>query len=372
MDFGAMLQAMSGGGSKGFLTDMILPGASTALNQSLFGREDRISNRDYQFYQDLADSGNPREAARQNRFLEQVTPTNAAMYNQYQDATSGPDAVRRGLNIKTTADVAGMSPWELAGSGGSSPLPSPTIGNSRAPEGGAAGSFMSALTPLAVTKMNNETALKTTAMNNQTALQQTRLSTDQQKYATDTGKDIAVMTSNNGKVAISQTALNNAQAALTAANEANAWQNLTIADQNRWLEVIKTFAPLMGQTSVELPGYKSTSTNNTKDLIEIFTAVNSTTPDEARKLMAKIPADAFVRIRKDLDNVVELAIMAGSKLAVGSGKAFLGGITDIFNKPPEMENYSYGRTETINDQGKRTETVRESTSGKRPKPRRKR
>ena len=47
----------------------------------------RISNEDYQFNQDLLDSSNPREIARQGAFLEGLAPSQAKAYNTYQDTT---------------------------------------------------------------------------------------------------------------------------------------------------------------------------------------------------------------------------------------------------------------------------------------------
>lgn len=161
-----------GGGAQSAVSSFLNPIASAAgnsLTQALFGRQDRISNRDYQFYQDLADSGNPREIARQNEFLEGVTPTNIAQYNAYQDGTYQQDTDRQLDRIGDIGKATRMSPWELAGVGGATPLPSPDFGTSQGTGGGQTAQFLSQLTPLKIAEMNNQTQLATTAMNNQTA-----------------------------------------------------------------------------------------------------------------------------------------------------------------------------------------------------------
>lgn len=165
------------------LTDPIASGIGSEVSKAIFGRTDRLSNSDYQHMQNLADSGNPREIARQNQFLAGVTPQNAMSYNQYQDMTQPADTDRTIDRIQRTSTALGMSPWELTGTGGASPLPSPSMGPQQGT--GQAKEFMAQMTPLAVAKLGQETALKTTAMNNAT----------QEKIAgiqTGTQKDIAV------------------------------------------------------------------------------------------------------------------------------------------------------------------------------------
>ena len=73
--------------------DSLIGGAGQAAGGGLIGSllsafgKKRISNKDFLFYQDLADTGNRRDIARQNQYLAGVTPANADAYNQYQDMT---------------------------------------------------------------------------------------------------------------------------------------------------------------------------------------------------------------------------------------------------------------------------------------------
>lgn len=143
--------------------------AASVFNSLMSSGGDRISNKDYQFYQDLADSGNPREIKRQSNFLEGMAPAQANAYNTYENATYAQDTQRQVDRIKTTGEQLGMSPWEVTGAPGAAPLPSPYQQGNAGAGAQSAGQFLQALTPLKIAEMNNQTQLKATEMNNQTA-----------------------------------------------------------------------------------------------------------------------------------------------------------------------------------------------------------
>ena len=109
--------------------------------------EGRMSNEDYQFNQDLLDSSAPREAKRTNTiadittpneiknrgaFLEGVAPAEANAYNTKQDLTYAADTQRDIARTKAQSEQLGMSPWELKGQSGATPLPS--FGGTPAPQ----------------------------------------------------------------------------------------------------------------------------------------------------------------------------------------------------------------------------------------------
>lgn len=254
-------QAISGIGS--FLASAI-PSIFSSL---IGGQKDRISNRDFQFYQDLADSGNPREIARQNEFLKGVTPTNAAAYNQYQDMTQPQDTQRQIDRIMATAKGTGMSPWELNGGSAATPLPSAPLGPTEGTNQGA--QFLSQLTPLITAQMNNATALQTTAMNNDTAKSVTEMQTGTQVKTTgmqnETAKWVAnfAQTGPKAKVEMLNTA---ADTILKTAQSAN-----VLADT-------KLKGALTGQAHAQTDFLKGSTANlpSVRALNESSTALNLT------------------------------------------------------------------------------------------------
>lgn len=153
-------QQPSGGGS--MVSDIIALG-------SLFGpKQNVLDSRDFAASMDQADVNNTLNIARSNEFLSGVTPTNAAMYNQYQDATYNEETSRQITRIQRTADALGMSPWELQGNNLTTPIPSDMGGGGRA---NAAPQYMASVMPAAIASMQSKTQLAIARMNNETALQ---------------------------------------------------------------------------------------------------------------------------------------------------------------------------------------------------------
>lgn len=281
---------------------------NNALNSvwtSLMGG-DRISNRDFQFYQDLADSGNPREIARQNEFLAGTTGQKATSYNEYQDATYAQDSARQGQRINDIASSTGMSPWEVAGSSGAAPLPSPSFGGGSDQQ---SGNFLSQLGPLAIAKMNN-----------QTQLESVKMQTDAQKEiagkTNETSKVIANIQTNNGAIAVKETDLKAAQTALTAAQtsrttqeertsyamENHTWNQIEVANNQQLLNAIQTLANLLPTTNVDLGMLKTSKKEGYRQLMAL--AVSPTSPENARPNIAEairqMPKDQFDELTTDV------------------------------------------------------------------------
>ena len=184
-----------------------LSGTLAGATAGLFGKS-QVSNRDYQHQQNLLDSGNPREIRRQSAFLEGLAPSQGAAYNTIQDATYAQDTQRQTDRIQTMGDQLGMSPWEITGSPGANPLPSPT---GPAPQNNNA-QYMGALTQMAASANQSKTQLKIAAMNNDTALRQTQIQADTalatNAATNQTSKENVMVQTANGQVPFSQLSLN--------------------------------------------------------------------------------------------------------------------------------------------------------------------
>jgi len=302
--------------------------ANNSISQALFGRTDRISNRDYQFYQDLADSGNPREIRRQNEFLTGVTPTNAAAYNTYQDTTQPQDTARQVDRIKTMSSELGMSPWEITGTGGANPLPSSPLGPQQGR--GDASQFLGQLAPLQIAKMNNATQLQATKMNNETALKQTALQTGNGEQALAGIENTRQQTKN----------LISARE-LTVAQEALAQTQTAAAENNMYLDVIAKLAPLMGKTSVDIGGVlKSEQQNQLPELMRLYEALSNTQgtseiSDKIGGYIKDMNPDQFSRLKGDVSRAAKMVFQLGEETgsAIGSGVSkFLGNVGDATGK----------------------------------------
>lgn len=290
------------------VTQPIASGLGNSITQALFGRSDRISNRDYQFYQDLADSGNPREINRQNQFLSGVTPNNADNYNLYQDMTQPRDTQRQVDRINALSSGTGVSQWELVGAGGASPLPSATIGPTSGRD--QAGSYLSALAPLKIAELNAKTSLATTAMNNQTQ------------------KEINDQNTNNGANPVADTKIKERQADLIKAQEGLAYTQADAAENQSYLATIETLARYAGTTTVDLGPYKTTTTNNYPELAKLYARLQN--PDNPSDFVSQyvkgLPADQFARMKQDAVRAAKTAIEAGAeagKAAMDAGGNFM-------------------------------------------------
>lgn len=139
--------------------------------------QDRISNEEFVWNEEMADMHNTNEIGRQSSFLAGMVDPEANAYNSYQDQTYGQDTQRQIDRVKSTAEQLGMSPWELNNGSAATPAPS--------------GDFLSGKTKntsdadpsgqmIAMKQM--ETQKDIAAMNNTTALQQTAMQTGNSRY----------------------------------------------------------------------------------------------------------------------------------------------------------------------------------------------
>lgn len=177
---GSLLSNAAGG----FLNSILGPvgaGVGNSISQALFGRQDRLSGRDFRHYQNLMDQGNTREIARQREFLPGIAPAQGQAYNIFQDATFMPDVNRQIAGMEAMNPVqarldkeymdtvyAGTSAWERLGSNAAPSLsiPGPSQpNNTRAPTGG---DFLGSLAPLVSAGLSSETQLKTATIQSQT------------------------------------------------------------------------------------------------------------------------------------------------------------------------------------------------------------
>lgn len=120
-----------------------------------------LSNRDFQRQQDQLDQANPREIARQGRFLTGVAPAEAEAHNIFQEATYGEDTQRQKERLDTL--FPGTSPWERLGSSAGGQLQGPSTSGDTSP--GAAQQFLASVTQsqaaIQAAKINQRTAIAT-------------------------------------------------------------------------------------------------------------------------------------------------------------------------------------------------------------------
>jgi len=301
---------------------------------SLLGMgKDRISNRDYQFYQDLADSGNPREIKRQSAFLEGLAPAQANAYNSYQDSTYAQDTQRQTDRIQSMAGDLKMSPWEITGSSGASPLPSPVMGSSPGNGSGASNNFMQMLAPLKIAEMNNQTSLMNT------------------KMQTDTQRAIASQSTAGGQLPIANTAQAAAQRLLTEAATINTqaqtgkvrqetqtekgrtdltWTQASAADNAIVLDAITKLLPLLPTTEINTGLYNTREVHGYKELLNLANTLGDTarTPEAVANAIRSMPPKQWGELESE---VIQLAsvVAKGAKTGldiVGSAAGFLGGL----------------------------------------------
>lgn len=275
------------------------------ITDVIFGKQDRVSNRDFEHAQNLADKGNPREIARQNDYLAGTVGTQAAAYNTYQDSTYGADTDRQADRVKTMASELGMSPWELTGGGGANPVPSPQMQQPQGDKNSQA--FMSQAIPLQIAKMNNQAAIAQT------------------KMQTDTQKQIAAQTSNDGQLAKAQTAqtlaqqiltdaqtlgvnastsATEAQERLTSAQTSSTWfkQTLDLADMLLRASPTDTFS-FMGQTTTGPAAGKAIM-----ELLNSRSLQNtSNDPPNVEGVKARIPANNITRLLRAVGDIAKNA-----------------------------------------------------------------
>lgn len=332
------------------LTDIGQAAGALGIN---FGKS-QVSNRDYQHQQNLLDSGNPREIARQSQFLEGLAPSQANAYNTIQDATYSEDTARQTERIQSMGEDLGMSPWELTGASGAAPLPSPT--GPAAQNNNA--QYMGNLTQLRSAQMQNETALRIAAMNNQTQLETTKMQTDTQRYGADVGADTTKIVANlntaNGKVAITQAELSAQQKMESMAREGLIYDQQRATQNSVYIDTARLLAELAGKTEFSIPGiYKRTQTNGAKGISAIadMQGENSTA---VAKYISSMSADEFAELNKDLKHIEEFIALGVGASAGGMAKGAAGFLGDMF---------STDVTKTDDNKGKSTYTQKKRRIG---------
>lgn len=319
-------------------------GKDSFLPSLTYGKtEGRQSNEDYQFQQDLLDSSNPRDAARQNefnnlttdtnianerKFLEGVAPSQAAAHNVFQDATYQAGINRETAGIKSQAEALGMSPWELTGQstgGGGGAIPPP----SSRPQGGRADAspFLSALTPLAVAKMSNQTAIKTAKIQQDTALKTTAMQTQSQQ-------GIASQQTAGGQLPIQQAATAAAQAASAIASAGLAEAQTDTTVQKLVIDIIRLAKEVLPQEQmkgeIDIPGFKgSVNTNTIKGFEQLLGALRTSPTartgflpkdnEALQKMLATMPRQQFAELSRAITRIAK-----GAGQGANSAMDFLG------------------------------------------------
>lgn len=317
-----------GGGIANFLTGLDMGqkngGSGTGIQ---FGpNQGRMSNEDYQHNQNLLDSSNPREIARTSSFLEGVAPSQGRAWNTYQDATYGADTQRSIDRTKQTGEQLGMSPWEVMGLQGATPLSPASPTQPKA----SGESFLGQMTPLAIAKMNNKTAIQQAKIAQDTALQTTAMQTAQAD------------TANRRSTAEGRLPEHQAQAAAAQANAAIAQVGLTEAQtdlqvQDLVLKVIRLAYEILPREQLEgkldLPGFSGKVTTDVKQGFQQLVGALLQSPtartgflnkDDAalQKALTRMPKDQWASIRTAIQRIAR-----GAGDAANTSIDFLGKIT---------------------------------------------
>lgn len=289
-------------------------GAISSIGQLLGMGKDRISNRDYMFYQDLADSGNPREIKRQGDFLTGLAPSQAAAYNKYQDATYNADTMRHASRVQTMADELGMSPWEITGASGAAPLPSPGPAPTR---NDTSSQFMQNAIPLEVAKINAKTSIANAMIQSETA------------------KDVAAtQTASAQHISSQQTAsgmLPVEQAEKLRAEVINLGTQNDAATNQIFLSILTTLFNMMPKETVKFGDvYTATQTPGWKNLAEVYARLKlppgrETDQEQLARAIQSLPTQDYNDIRKLLMGTAN-DLARGAQGAVDIGKDFLKGL----------------------------------------------
>lgn len=300
-------------------------------NVSMGPNPGRMSNEDYQHNQNLLDSSNPREIARTGSFLEGVAPSQGRAWNTYQDETYGADTDRAIERTQKTGDALGMSPWEVMGLQGSTPLAPTPAGPTR----GSGESYLGQMTPLAIAKMNNETALKQTEMNNNTSLKQTEMQTA------------------GGEAAKSQIAKNKQDMAESAsrilqqeATTAKTFQDIEAQAQTMIVQVVETALKSLPEETLTIGGYNRRQRQGAGDVLRQLANRGQGTydADKVRQWLSKFGQNEMRQLADDLqwwgklDQGVNTVGKGIGALSEGAG-AFLKGITGASKYTHELKDF---------------------------------
>lgn len=291
----------------GFLEDMTAATGLAGSIGSLLGKS-QISNRDYDHAQNLADKGNPREIQRQGAFLEGLAPSQANAYNTYQDQTYTQDTQRQTDRIKSMSSGLGMSPWEITGSGGANPLPSPqqSQGNSS-----ASGQFMSQLIPLKIAKMNANTQLAST------------------KMQTDAQMKVAGVTPQKGSVQEQQRLQAIAQRTLTDSHSVLAGAQTDAARNEIFLSNIRELLRTLPDTDISIPGLTMRGKTGADSILQAMkqgaTGYQGNNESIA-KAIEGMPKDRWQQMKREIEALAKGARHMADK-AVSAGQDFLSNMT---------------------------------------------
>ena len=316
-----------GGGFLSGITGGVQSGLSNLLATMIFGNQSRISNEDFEHYQNLLDKANPREFERQSAFLEGVAPAQGNAYNTFQESTYGADTERYKERMDTL--FPGTSPWERLGTSAASPLPSPAPKNESKPAGG----FLQGLAPLATAEISADTQKQVAKIQQQTAKDVAKIhqGTELQKVG---------MQTNEGQLPVSQMIRNEAETFL--ANERAVTEGYTQnekASRSNWyhndvlLKSAKSFYELLPFEQVDLGLYKLQSRRGWQAVAEWSEDKQSgDTSVSLEGLLSKLPKEETDKLLQDTAKIAGIIgkVGKGSLHTAVSGGKFLGKLSRGF------------------------------------------
>lgn len=250
--------------------------------------QDRISNEEFQWTEDMANMHNDNEITRQGDFLRGMVDPSAQSYNAYQDQTYGADTDRQIGRIQDTAAALKMSPWELNGGSAATPLPSGDFlaGKSKnttdADPSGIQQTMMNNATQRDIAAMNNTTSLANTAMqtgNNQylgelnagvsrTNTQETNATSRANTESNNaTSRANVVMQTFNGQVPQQQVENLKAQARQVGVETWATQKRTDIAQNQNALDFLKAIANVTPTVQANGPGFTYTAQQGYQNII---------------------------------------------------------------------------------------------------------
>lgn len=202
----------------------------TAISALTGGMKGRPQWRDISFMNDVANRLTPDEAARQNKFLDITQPEETRRLTQ---------------RIKSMGTDLGMSPWELTGTPGATPISAPSSG-----AGGSGSAFAANLVPLQIAKMNNQTQLQMAAMSNQTQ------------------REVAGVSPQKGSAQEANIAATNAQKSLTEALTKESGNRSKAIANETFLSNLRILLDSRPTFTTSLPGVTMTGKTDTYPVLE--------------------------------------------------------------------------------------------------------
>lgn len=322
------------------MLDSVGASAGSALSQALFGRTDRMSNRDFQHYQNLMDSGNPREIARQGDFLTELAPYQVNAHNTFQNGTYLQDIGRQMqgneqlMPQKARLDkdymdtvYAGTSAWERLGSNASPSLQAPASPDSPQAKAPMGGDFLAGIAPLAQTKMQNETAKQVANIQSRTQKEIAKIGQQTEIYKSDQSTDHGALPRSQTAESAARTLLSGAQRGLTQAQTSKTGAEEHAIQNKQTLDNMAALLASLSTETIDLGLFTATQKAGYREVLKLFGPQIRDMNGQAQfaELLGNLPPDQFGKVKTDLLQIAGGLIKGSNTLGnvLGKGGKYL-------------------------------------------------